>query len=77
GLQEEGCILRVPVVSLRPNTERQETLALGSNVLSGYAPKSILQKTIRMAKQKRTWRHPYGKNVAKKMLDILEKKLEL
>ncbi len=77
GLQEEGCILRVPVVSLRPNTERQETLALGSNVLSGYAPTSILQKTIRMAKQRRTWRHPYGKNVAKKMLDILEKRIGL
>lgn len=77
GLQEEGCILHVPVVSLRPNTERQETLALGSNVLSGYEPKSILQKTKLMAKKKRTWRHPYGKDVAKNMLDILEKKLEL
>lgn len=73
GLQEEGCILRVPVVSLRPNTERQETLKLGSNILSGYAPQSILRATIRMAGRRRMWRHPYGKNVAKKMLDILEK----
>lgn len=77
GLQEEGCILRVPVVSLRPNTERQETLKLGSNMLSGYAPQSILRVTVRMAKRPRAWRHPYGKNVAKKMLDILEKKIGL
>lgn len=77
GLQEEGCILRVPVVSLRPNTERQETLKIGSNMLSGYEPKSILRATMCMAKQPRTWRHPYGKNVAKKMLDILEKRIGL
>ncbi|MDO8584858.1 MAG: UDP-N-acetylglucosamine 2-epimerase (non-hydrolyzing) [bacterium] len=77
GLQEEGCILHVPVVSLRPNTERQETLALGSNMLSGYEPKSILQKTKLMAKKKPNWRHPYGKNVAKNMLDILEKNIGL
>ena len=35
GLQEEGCILNVPCVTLRENTERPETIDVGSNMLAG------------------------------------------
>lgn len=43
GVQEENCILGVPCIKLRNNTERPETLDVGSNVLSGTDPNKILQ----------------------------------
>ena len=42
-VQEEGCILGVPTVTLRDVTERPETLECGSNILSGCAPEEILR----------------------------------
>jgi len=35
GVQEETCILGVPCVTLRENTERPETIEVGANVLAG------------------------------------------
>ena len=40
-VQEEGCILGVPTVTLRDVTERPETLECGSNILSGCEPERI------------------------------------
>lgn len=73
GIQEEAAILQVPLVALRENTERQETLILGSNVLAGFEPEQIFAKAKEMALRPRDWQHPYGKHVAAKMCDILEK----
>ncbi|MDP3729385.1 MAG: UDP-N-acetylglucosamine 2-epimerase (non-hydrolyzing) [bacterium] len=73
GIQEETCIMGVPLVTLRENTERQETLTLGSNVLGGFEPAVILAKVKEMAYRPLDWQHPYGSNVAQKMVDILEK----
>jgi len=42
GVQEETCILKVPCVTLRDNTERPETLEVGSNVLAGTNQTRIL-----------------------------------
>ena len=36
GVQEETCILGVPCVTLRENTERPETVEVGSNILSRH-----------------------------------------
>jgi UDP-N-acetylglucosamine 2-epimerase (non-hydrolysing) len=41
-VQEECCIFKVPTVTLRDVTERPETLEVGSNMLSGAQPQSIL-----------------------------------
>lgn len=41
GVQEEACILRVPCVTLRYNTERPETIEVGSNVVAGTIPSEI------------------------------------
>ncbi len=41
-VQEECCILRVPSVTLRDVTERPETLDVGSTILSGAEPDSIV-----------------------------------
>lgn len=71
GIQEEAAIMRVPLVTLRENTERQETLALGSNILAGFEPESILEKTQEMLSRPADWQHPYGERVTEKMLDVL------
>lgn len=34
GIQEETCILDVPCITLRDNTERPETLEVDSNILA-------------------------------------------
>ncbi|MEK7516048.1 MAG: UDP-N-acetylglucosamine 2-epimerase (non-hydrolyzing) [Patescibacteria group bacterium] len=75
GIQEEAAILGVPLVTLRKNTERQETLTMGSNVIAGFDPETISQKTEEMISRERNWRHPYGEHVAQKMCNILEKVL--
>ncbi len=73
GVQEETCILKVPCVTLRDNTERPETLGVGSNVIAGTNPKNILTCAKKMMNKKRVWRNPFGDGkAAKKIIDILE-----
>jgi len=76
GVQEESCILKVPCVTLRYNTERPETLEVGSNILAGTEPDSILEKTKIMINKKRDWKNPFGDGkAAKRIVDILLKNL--
>jgi UDP-N-acetylglucosamine 2-epimerase (non-hydrolysing) len=60
GVQEEACILHVPCVTLRDNTERPETLEVGANMLAGADPKSILEKVGIMLERSRDWANPFG-----------------
>jgi len=60
GVQEETCILRVPCVTLRYNTERPETLEIGSNILAGAEPNVIVEKTEFMLKRRHDWPNPFG-----------------
>lgn len=60
GLQEETCILGVPCVTLRDNTERPETIDVGSNVLSGTDPDNIVKMGRQMMNVKGTWQNPFG-----------------
>jgi UDP-N-acetylglucosamine 2-epimerase (non-hydrolysing) len=60
GVQEEACILKVPCVTLRDNTERPETLEVGANIIAGTEPKRILEKAISMIESKRNWPNPFG-----------------
>ncbi|AFS83510.1 non-hydrolyzing UDP-N-acetylglucosamine 2-epimerase [Candidatus Nitrosopumilus sediminis] len=60
GVQEESCILKIPCVTLRDNTERPETLKVGSNLLAGSNPDNILLCTKKMLRQKRNWKNPFG-----------------
>ena len=41
GITEEASILRVPCLTLRDNTERPETITLGTNELIGTNPKNL------------------------------------
>lgn len=72
GVQEETCILKIPCVTLRNNTERPETLNVGSNILAGTNPERILKSSILMASKERNWNNPFGDGKAsKKIADIL------
>jgi UDP-N-acetylglucosamine 2-epimerase (non-hydrolysing) len=74
GVQEEACILNVPCVTLRYNTERPETLEVGSNVLAGSEPTEILNKAKYMLNKKNSWANPFGDGrAAERIVDILKK----
>ncbi|MFW6014547.1 MAG: non-hydrolyzing UDP-N-acetylglucosamine 2-epimerase [Candidatus Nanoarchaeia archaeon] len=60
GIQEEACILQVPCVTIRENTERPETLTSGANILAGTEPKKILNACQEILKKKNKWENPFG-----------------
>src|SRR4030042_89684 len=60
GLQEETCILGVPCVTLRDNTERPETVTVGSNILAGTDPDRILESAKVMLAKEKKWVNPFG-----------------
>jgi UDP-N-acetylglucosamine 2-epimerase (non-hydrolysing) len=76
GVQEETCILRVPCVTLRDNTERPETLEVGSNVLAGTNPDAIIAKVHSMLNKRRRWKNPFGDGkAAHRIVRILREKI--
>jgi len=68
GLQEESCILGVPCVTLRDNTERPETVEVGANVLTGTEADRILASARQMLSRTGTWENPYGDGTAGRMI---------
>lgn len=60
GVQEETCILKVPCVTLRDNTERPETIDVGSNVLAGTNQDKISNSVKLMLSKERNWLNPFG-----------------
>lgn len=76
GIQEEACILKVPCVTLRDNTERPETIEVGANVLGGIEPENIFNCTVEMLTREKHWSNPFGNgNAAKYIVKLL--KIEL
>jgi UDP-N-acetylglucosamine 2-epimerase (non-hydrolysing) len=76
GIQEEACILGVPCVTLRDNTERPETLDVGANVLIGAEPEEIVKKTKVMLSRSVGWANPFGDGRAgEKIVKIIRNEL--
>lgn len=72
GLQEEGCILGTPCLTLRENTERPETVTVGANTLVGTNKDDIL-RTFSSIDDNKLWVNPYGDgDAAEKILDTLK-----
>lgn len=72
-VQEECCILGVPVVTLRDSTERPETIESGSNFIAGCEPESILLgiKTV-LGERKRQLPSEYSvENVSDTILNMV------
>ncbi len=64
GVQEEACILKVPCVTLRNNTERPETVDAGANIIAGTKAENILKASLKMVKRKKNWHNPFGNGKA-------------
>jgi UDP-N-acetylglucosamine 2-epimerase (non-hydrolysing) len=72
GVQEEACILGVPCVTLRDNTERPETIEVGSNILAGTSPSRILECVEIMLCRQNNWANPFGDGkAAKRIFEII------
>lgn len=70
GVQEETCILKVPCITLRENTERPETIKVGSNILTGLTPKEVMQTAKTMLEREVNWENPFGDGrAAQKIID--------
>jgi len=72
GVQEEACILGVPCVTLRNNTERPETVEIGANVIAGTTPDKIFECAWNMLDKQYDWGNPFGDGKAgEKIIKII------
>lgn len=73
GIQEEACIIHVPCVTLRDNTERPETVDVGANLIAGTKREAIFAAAQKMLSGQRNWENPYGHGkAAKKIVENLD-----
>ena len=72
GLQEEACVLKVPTVTLRENSERPETITAGSNILAGTDPKRVSEAVVHMLQKRiQEIECPFGTGkAAEQIIDI-------
>jgi UDP-N-acetylglucosamine 2-epimerase (non-hydrolysing) len=73
GIQEEACVLQVPSVTIRPNTERPETVEVGASVLCEGLDLEVLRSVMaeRLA-HGRNWPNPFGDGkTAERVITIL------
>lgn len=74
GVQEEACILGVPCVTIRNNTERPETVDAGANILGGTKYDTIINAAETMLEKKGDWNNPFGDgHSAEKIIDIIQR----
>lgn len=64
GVQEEACVLGIPCITMRDNTERPETTDVGANRLSSSDPDRIARAVTEMLDTDGTWENPYGDGTA-------------
>jgi UDP-N-acetylglucosamine 2-epimerase (non-hydrolysing) len=78
GIQEETTALGIPCLTLRENTERPVTVAVGTNVLVGSQPGAVIEETLKVLGGE----HKAGKvpelwdgNASSRIVKILEQSL--
>ncbi|GAA0823785.1 UDP-N-acetylglucosamine 2-epimerase (non-hydrolyzing) [Colwellia asteriadis] len=77
GIQEEACLLGVPCITLRDNTERPESIEVGANVLVGRNADKALAAADKWLSAEASgesfnWKNPFGDgHVAELILDII------
>lgn len=78
GIQEEACILKVPCVTLRENTERPETVDVGANIVASTEPDRVMEAVKYFIDRdvNRQWRQPFGEDCARKIVEILLREID-
>ena len=72
GLQEEACILKKHLITLRNNTERPETIIINSNFLSMLNEEKVIKRIKEILNGEVHWtKNPYGKNVSNKIISYI------
>lgn len=75
GVQEEACILNIPCLTIRENTERPETIAVGANYLMGRNKEKIIEYLKDLSNKFYKWTSPFGDGkTAVHILDIIQNK---
>jgi len=73
-VQEECCIYKVPSITIRRTTERQETIECGSNILTGTKTENIINAFKAILRRESTWEPPEDYlvgNVSDTVINIL------
>ena len=77
GIQEEACILKVPLITIRNSTERPETIQIGCNILSKISDKMIYKDVLKILNKNIKWKNPYGNgNASQKSYKIIKQFLK-
>jgi len=74
GIQEEACLLGVPCITLRENTERPESIEVGANVLVGRDAKKAIAAADKWLVNDTNfnWENPFGDgHVAETIINII------
>ncbi|MFC5277835.1 non-hydrolyzing UDP-N-acetylglucosamine 2-epimerase [Halorubrum rubrum] len=59
-VQERACVLGVPCVTVREDTDRPETVDVGANRLGSCDPERIGRSVVEMIDRSGDWRNPFG-----------------
>lgn len=77
GVQEESCILNVPCITLRKETERPETVEAGANLIAGIEKDKVLECAEKMINRKRDWKNPYGNgDTGEQIINVIKNDIE-
>ena len=72
GIQEEACILQVPCITIRENTERPETLSVGANKLVGLSVEQFRHAFEYFTTHAIHWENPFGDgHTSEKILEVV------
>jgi len=75
GIQEEACILNIPCITIRENTERPETVTVGANKLSGLDIQRFKDAYEYHKNNQNKWENPFGDgHTAERIVEIITSK---
>ena len=73
GVQEEACILKIPCITIRENTERPETINVGANKLIGLDADKLKDAIDFFKTKKFNYENPFGDGTtSEKILEVLK-----